>query len=247
MFNSRTTSEIYLLDEAAKKVNCTTNELLRAGANGALQLLVGVPDGTGFRLMEEQHPERARGAPKCTPNILALRISHCHSLYLTGKALIRDSNMGYEFSPNSEFSKYYPSTCDADLPIIGVAEISWKDPRKRWTAWVVYNGEYESFFEVLSTNVLVASIEIDRFFEIKSSAPGNVDQYFKSDMLQYMNQAARIYWGHANVIKEDKTTHPKTTDIVDWFKDRGFSKSLAEKAASILRPEFAGTGRPLEE
>ena len=216
--NNRTTSRIYPLAEAAKKANCKVYDLLHAGAMGILDLLVGVPDGSELRLLDDRRTGHVTGeaAPMRTPNLLKLRQSHCLSLELSGKTVLCDSPMGYSFSGKFELRELHPSDCDADLPIFGAANVTWKDPRRRWTAWSIFMDGSNSELEVLSERVLVASIAIDKLFAVNSTTPGNVQEWYKSDALTFMNQAAFIHWGK-DVVKEDRRTHPKTEVVIAWF------------------------------
>lgn len=244
---ARPTTTLYSLNEGAKKVNCSAKELLHYGARGSIELLVGVPPRTILHLLDGASSTRVTGipAPMRTPNILVLRPEHCLLLELSGKADISDVPLGYSYSGDNQFRTCHPSNSDENLPVNGEIDISWKHPLKRWTAWSIQSEEPDSHIEVNLERVLVASIEIDRIFNINSASPGNVKEWYKSDNLQYMNQAAYIFWGNIKIVKEDKLTHPKKEDVVQWFIDKEFSPSLAEKAASLIRPEFAGTGRPL--
>lgn len=62
-----------------------------------------------------------------------------------------------------------------------------------------------------------------------------------SDKLQYLNQASLKFW--ANADRADRTTHPDNKTIEVWLIDHGYSTTLAAKAATIIRPEWAETGR----
>jgi hypothetical protein len=66
-----------------------------------------------------------------------------------------------------------------------------------------------------------------------------------SDKLAKMNQAAAKYWGNAD--RNDRGTHPTNTTVAAWLIQQGFSPTLADKAATIIRPEWAPTGRKPEE
>lgn len=67
------------------------------------------------------------------------------------------------------------------------------------------------------------------------------DRSYVSDSLALTNQAARKYWANAN--RSDATTHPSNKDVAAWLKEKGLSQSQAEKAASIIRPDWAHVGR----
>lgn len=75
--------------------------------------------------------------------------------------------------------------------------------------------------------------------------PATTDRAHVSDKLAILNQAAQKWWSNAN--PNDKTTHVKNEDVIAWLIARGYSQTLASSAASIIRPEWANTGRPLEK
>lgn len=65
-----------------------------------------------------------------------------------------------------------------------------------------------------------------------------------SDSLSTLNQAARKFWGGPNIRKDDPDTHPDNADVAEWLVVTGkLSPSLAEKAATIIRPHWAFRGR----
>ena len=68
---------------------------------------------------------------------------------------------------------------------------------------------------------------------------------YVSDKLAYLNQAAERFWGNAD--RNDPTTHPENKIATDWLVEKGFSESLAAKGASIIRPDWAHTGRKPED
>ncbi|MDP3584476.1 MAG: hypothetical protein Q8R61_05075 [Thiobacillus sp.] len=66
-----------------------------------------------------------------------------------------------------------------------------------------------------------------------------------SDKLAKLNQAAAKFW--ANADRDDRGTHPDNAKVTAWLVDQGFSPTLADKAATIIRPEWAPTGRKPED
>lgn len=62
-----------------------------------------------------------------------------------------------------------------------------------------------------------------------------------SRKLSVLNQAADRFWSHAD--PKDRDTHPTNAQIAAWLEERGFTQTLAKKAASIIRPEWAPAGR----
>ncbi len=72
------------------------------------------------------------------------------------------------------------------------------------------------------------------------------DRAHFSAKLTKMNQAAAKFW--ANTDRDDRNTHPSNAIVVEWFAAQpGFSATLADKAATIIRPEWARTGRKPEK
>lgn len=62
-----------------------------------------------------------------------------------------------------------------------------------------------------------------------------------SDQLAYLKQAANEFW--AGVDPNDKAKHPDNKTVVAWLRKHGYSKTLADSAASIIRPKWAAKGR----
>jgi hypothetical protein len=71
------------------------------------------------------------------------------------------------------------------------------------------------------------------------------DRAHVSDRLAKTNQAAAKFW--ANADRADRGTHPENAIVSAWLVERGFSKTLADSAATIIRPEWAPTGRKPEQ
>ena len=71
------------------------------------------------------------------------------------------------------------------------------------------------------------------------------DRYQLSANLVKVNQAAVKFW--ANADRDDKSTHPKNSAVIAWLVQQGLSQTLADKAATIIRPDWASTGRKPEE
>jgi hypothetical protein len=96
-------------------------------------------------------------------------------------------------------------------------------------------------------NPILYPVNIDESNKIATTTnaetvPNNLN---KSNKLAFLNQASDRFWRNAD--KSNKATWPDTKAIVSWLQERGLSESLAEKSASIIRPEWAGSGRPPAE
>ncbi|HEY8160111.1 MAG TPA: hypothetical protein VIF10_15545 [Methylobacter sp.] len=96
-------------------------------------------------------------------------------------------------------------------------------------------------------SVLVVRTEALREFEQliaephtpASTAPLHNDTN-KSAQLRALNQAS-LLWSNAD--RDDKTTWTDTKDVVAFLVGKGFSKTLAVRGASIVRPDWAESGR----
>lgn len=77
------------------------------------------------------------------------------------------------------------------------------------------------------------------------NAPQIPERDHISDKLALMNQAASTFWRNAN--RQERGTHPENTKVALWLVVRGFSSTLADKAATIIRPEWVPSGRKPKE
>ena len=67
------------------------------------------------------------------------------------------------------------------------------------------------------------------------------NQNRESNALQLLRQAHMKWWANAN--SQDPSTHPVNRDVAAWLTERGLSHTLSNKAAMIIRPEWAHKGR----
>ncbi len=81
--------------------------------------------------------------------------------------------------------------------------------------------------------------------EIENKPIADTDRTHVSDYLATLNQAATKFW--ANADHNDDTTHPINSTVAAWLMDRGYTKTLAEKGATIIRPEWASKGRKADK
>jgi|CXWL01.1.fsa_nt_gi hypothetical protein len=101
------------------------------------------------------------------------------------------------------------------------------------------------------TNINDAVIPTEDILALLSTSPKkeasqiNATNQHKSNMLMILNQASNKFW--ANINKNDPGTYPKKVAVVAWLEENGFSQTLAEKGATIIRPEWVPVGRRPEE
>ncbi|HRH14256.1 MAG TPA: hypothetical protein PK225_07870 [Azonexus sp.] len=94
--------------------------------------------------------------------------------------------------------------------------------------------------------VIVVRTEALREFERHGNdAPLPTSRDHVSDKLAKMNQAAAKFWGNAD--RNDRGTHTDNATVAAWLEKQGFSPTLADKAATIIRPEWVPAGRKPEE
>ena len=94
--------------------------------------------------------------------------------------------------------------------------------------------------------VIVVRTEALREFEMHGNgAPLPTSRAHVSDKLAKLNQAAEKFWKYAD--RDDRGTHSDNAQVAAWLETQGFSSTLADKAATIIRPEWVPTGRKPEE
>lgn len=94
-------------------------------------------------------------------------------------------------------------------------------------------------------NLVVRTEALREFERHSNDAPLPTSRAHVSAKLAKMNQAAAKFWGNAD--RDDRGTHPDNATVTAWLLKQGFSQTLANKAATIIRPEWVPTGRKPEE
>lgn len=100
----------------------------------------------------------------------------------------------------------------------------------------------EAFFVVMTS--AIARFE-SALSDVSVAPPVEIDRRNVSNKLAKLNQASAKFW--ANVDRDDRNTHPTNQTVAAWLESQGFSSTLAGSAASVIRPEWAPTGRKPEE
>lgn len=97
-----------------------------------------------------------------------------------------------------------------------------------WMGWDCESEVRPDFFEV--------------FYKSSIAKPDKaLKDRFKSRQLLLMCEAAVTFWGDAEVIPDEPDSHPRNQVVIDWLmadKNAGFTKTSAECAASLIKPEF---------
>ncbi len=99
---------------------------------------------------------------------------------------------------------------------------------KSAAAWVKESGLFPAFpRQILNKRLQSSAIDEDDFDLPRT--------------LRLMITAYREYW--SDVSHDNAAIHPSNPDVADWLKGQGLSPNQATNAASLIRPEWATTGR----
>lgn len=91
-------------------------------------------------------------------------------------------------------------------------------------------------------NVLFLSSDLSKLKPKKPLHESERQAVHYPDRLMFLQQAYNIFW--ANADPNDRGTHPANNDVANWLEGKEvFSSSLADAGATIIRPEWAKTGR----
>lgn len=152
----------------------------------------------------------------------------------------------------------YPEWRRLSVPLLPPGVFVWKDEFEKSFAYVYSPkrmmipderpGDRELNYSPMIPSEL-REIVVEGFaMPVETETPGKValtDRSYYSEKLAFLNQAAKKFW--ANADRNDRDTHPDNATVVIWLEKKGFSQTLASKAATIIRPEWAPTGRKPEE
>lgn len=229
--------------------------LLHEGELGTLTFFVRVPAGATIHLYNERTAETAEPPLMRIPHLLFLDSSACTELITWKRAEIGRASLGASLlttTHGDQLRLKKPADYGTSAP---QAEDDTRFVLRKWTHWniTLANG---APLEVEMDAVRVFEAAIEHRFELNleprvdfnSAAVSGGQENYKSDLLQYANQAAHLHWGR-NVKEDDTSTYPDTDEIVKWLRIRheGLTESLARSIASIIRPDFAPSTRVSKE
>lgn len=246
--------KILTLEEASFLAQATEQRLLDEGELGALTFFVLVPGGARIQLYNERTAETGDPPLMRVPNILALARNACTELRTWKRTHVSTAALGASFSATSRgdhFRQLTPGDCESDS---SRADQGPRFQPRRWTHWKVTLPSGAPL-EVDLDSVRVFEAAIKQQYGLTLLPRGTYEAVdplgrpeqrdnYKSDLLQYLNQAARIFWG-PDRDSDDIAPYPQTAEIVKWLRaqDERFSASLAEAAASIIRPNHVPSTR----
>ncbi|BAK75348.1 hypothetical protein NH8B_0513 [Pseudogulbenkiania sp. NH8B] len=232
-------------------MGCKVCDLVHYGATARIELVTPTPSGLNVVGINSSTGET--DPPFVEPVLLVLNINDIRKIDLLGSVLAKSFPAGYEMWGR------LPERIHAGWHVPGGSD----DPREasRWSFIVSrdYEGHDTTNITVDATGLMVVSYELHRFktgaksghgqqtsIEIEKANRDTISHRSRSDKLVALNQAFTKFW--ANATPDDRTTQPDNITVEKWLiEHHSYSATLAQKAASIIRPGWAGTGRRPEE
>ncbi|MDP3701298.1 hypothetical protein [Methyloversatilis sp.] len=95
--------------------------------------------------------------------------------------------------------------------------------------------------DLLFRRIDIQALKLQEAENDRDATSATGDRLFMSNDLIRMNRASRKWW--ANADRDDRTTHPRNSEVEEWLKSDGMSETKAASAASLIRPEWAVKGR----
>ncbi|WKJ88581.1 hypothetical protein QZJ86_11145 [Methylomonas montana] len=138
-------------------------------------------------------------------------------------------------------------------------DLSWKLSLKEVAEFAIAKGYPEHLFADLlneatgqltqNTVETVAENIAEANHQERQSAPdiqsNNTSNPNKSDQLAILNQASARFWQNAD--RNDKGTWPDNKTVAAWLMGHKFSERTAKAGTTIIRPDWAATGRRPKE
>jgi hypothetical protein len=225
----------YRIDQAAERLACTEDDIIHWGANDIISICAHAED-VYCESISDYIIERSTGSADSIIEEVEKLDIHMFSIALSSqdrKRKILISGL-FKLNPASLITYEMTGSFSNSCSII-----------------ITNNDNILEYYPLSQKpkNLFIRSNEIEKFLSKKRQPPQKPTIFeinnFKSDKFSILCQAAQRFWSNAD--KNDKTTHPDNASVTKWLIERGYSETLAEKAATILRPEWAATGRRQEK
>jgi hypothetical protein len=130
---------------------------------------------------------------------------------------------------------------------VKIPDLSWLLSFEEAEAWAVnsFGVSFKEYRDKLENEILEKDTPTGSSELLSDNPTDIVNKSFsvveKSNQLRLLNQVFETFWGKAD--RDDKATWPDTKGILFCLRRGGvFSESLAVKGATIIRPDWAGTG-----
>lgn len=246
----------------------TPHDLLRAAAQGDIELLFEIPASLDPVLQPPNsiHHRQERFGYPCamsTPQYMVLPAIHCELLLKRSSVAVMQADRAYRWTGRN-FALHVMDAKQLRQQSGFVAYLDghavppsdhWRDA---WQQWVFLDNKQRCAIPVnLEELKVICRVYCawkgwdpnaqpgDGLFRTPGpAADDDDDDDFKSLKLLKMYDAAQQLWNNDKVIYDDSSTHPTTKLVVAWFMNcgAGFSKTTAEAAAAIIKPAFGNRG-----
>lgn len=235
--------EFYPLHELATRWHCSVGDLLHLGIQGRAQICVniyGLASGiTGERIEDGAEDGEQEFQPQ-TEDERREAAEMNAAFEAWSKRTTRNMPPGiFELKPDAVRFIDMPKGLPLELHEAMRFDGGW------------WNIEFDPPVTIDLPHLVMLHEEVERLDCEVNGAPTGQDKPLTtsrahvSDKLAKMNQASAKFWGNAD--RDDRGTHPDNATVAAWLAQQGFSPTLADKAATIIRPEWAPTGRKPEE
>lgn len=228
----------YTLPDACDMLGCTVSDLLYYGSVGIINVNVTVP--SELTVCPYDAETKFKGISFAPPVLLTIWRNDCRRLEC-GETVERATfKSGYCFYRDEMLHKTTPASCGTG-PFTG-----------QFAVWKLYKGDRKRKVRIISERLVITRDDLEKLQagdtavvddEMSDTSASARDH--RSDQLMRLIQASEKFW--ANASREDRDAQPTNDKVTMWLADRGFSQSLARKGASIIRPSWAGNGRPPAE
>ena len=225
----------YPLADAAELVKCKPSDLLHYGGLGRIAITSFTPDRIFF------HPfdfiTNHMGYRDINPHMIALNRADCWQIECNSEIYQGQFRRAYLINKNNVADIYYPSqmTDRDDHTFVWQAFFQFLPTKLRLAvdSLFVMKSDLDDFMTGTYPR-------IDEEVQIRSAEKNNL----QSDLLTILNQAYNFLWKNADLDEPD--TWPANSVVAEWLtkRDKRFSQTLADKAATIIRPNAAPMGRP---
>lgn len=218
--------------------------MVHYGATARLEMAAIVPEG--FRAEPMNRLSGELGPPWDNPEFVVVPWFVLLRVELFNSAKWANFHTGYEAEGKrtSKIHAYNSASTDVE-----------ETERGEWVFQTQREGK-ESPITITVESLFVGASELERFKtgagseaeaqqEIEPSKTESRMSQNRSDKLVALNQAFSKFW--ANADPSDRTTHEDNAAVEKWLIEKGYSQTLAQKGASIIRPGWAGTGRKPEK
>ena len=228
----------FSLAEASGIAGCLPADLLHYAQLGKIGLFVAVPDDIGLRTANTILG--GFGTALLAPEMLMLSQADCRKIECNGITQQSNFRRGYIFDAHGNPRTLAPVSGASPAEVAG------------WVFQTVHEGNPKKI-ELTPARIFTTHFDLDAFlngtYKETDASPNEQRKAgeYRSEKLSYLNQAASRFWGNFNPYDHESADYPDTEDIERWFRDHGFGESLAEKAATIIRPSEAKTGRKKEQ